>query len=195
MTVAVGASRLSNRFPDTTMPLSEFCRRVLTHVRTAESVAQYEKMSAAERSVAKDVGGFVAGSFRDGIRRLGNLLSRNMLTLDLDEGVYNPDQLIQHVYETLGRPLTLGYSTHSHTTSRPRIRIIIPLAESVSPEQYQTLAEKVVMVCNLRNYTDDCSSRPAQLFYWPSASRDAAVWYRRLDGPLFAPVAEEEAPR
>lgn len=193
VTIAVGPSRLSNRFPDTTMPLSEFVRRITSHIRTPETVCQYEKMSAVERSVAKDVGGFVAGSFRGGVRKLDNLLSRNMITLDLDEGIYSPDTLIAHVYEALGRPLTLGYSTHSHTVRQPRIRIVIPLARSVTPQQYQALTERVVALCGLRDYTDDCSSRPAQLFYWPSASRDAAVWYCHKPGPLFNPVPADEA--
>ena len=182
VTIAVGKSRLSNDFPAYTVSFRQFATKATNHIRTPETAKEYAEMSGRDRSAIKDVGGFVAGTFRDGKRSLDNLETRTMITLDLDNGRYSPDELILHVYNSLGRPAMLGYSTHSHTVSLPRIRVVIPLAKPATPRQYEFIASAVVARCGLAPFTDDCSTRPAQLFYWPSASKDAAVWWRHLDG-------------
>ena len=41
-------------------------------------------MTKARRDAIKDVGGYVAGHLKDGRRKVGNVLCRSMLTLDMD---------------------------------------------------------------------------------------------------------------
>ena len=196
VTIAVGASRLSNEFPARTISWNDFAAYATCHRRTAVTAAQYAAMTGAERSAVKDVGGFVGGVFRDDKRALGNLLRRTMVTLDLDNGHYDPHQLFRHIHDTLGAPAMAGYSTHSHTADVPRIRVCIPLAEPVSQQRYTEIADHVVAVCGLADFTDECSSRPAQLFYWPAAPSDAPVWAEVATGGPYTPPepAPEPAP-
>ena len=63
---------------------SEFIERLKTPFRSIETLEEYMKMPKAKQDDLKDVGGFVGGELKDGRRKNSNLLSRNLITLDLD---------------------------------------------------------------------------------------------------------------
>ena len=50
----------------------------------AETHAEYMALPKAEQDKRKDVGGFVGGSLRDGLRRRGCCTGRSLITLDMD---------------------------------------------------------------------------------------------------------------
>ena len=54
--------------------------------RTQETAAQYAAMSRDQKGRVKDVGGFVGGALEGGRRTSGAVLSRALLTLDIDYG-------------------------------------------------------------------------------------------------------------
>lgn len=53
------------------------------HIGT-DTTEQYHKATKAKQADFKDVGGFVGGHLAQGRRRKGHVLSRSLLTLDLD---------------------------------------------------------------------------------------------------------------
>ena len=63
---------------------SEFIERLKTPFRSTETLEEYMKMPKSKQDDLKDVGGFVGGELKDGRRKNSNLLSRNLITLDLD---------------------------------------------------------------------------------------------------------------
>ena len=52
---------------------------------TTESIDEYFDMTNEERTEIKDVGGFVGGRMKDGVRNKASLENRTLITIDVDE--------------------------------------------------------------------------------------------------------------
>ena len=84
MKIAVGNSRMDKKWKNKDITWEDFISRVKSTIRTTETVSEFRKMSRAQQDSIKDVGGFVGGALREGKRRNGYVLSRSLLTLDMD---------------------------------------------------------------------------------------------------------------
>ena len=62
ITLSVGNSRMEKKWRPVTMELEEFRDRIFNTTRTAETVAEYKKMTKAQQDSIKDFGGFVLGT-------------------------------------------------------------------------------------------------------------------------------------
>ena len=180
--VSVGKSKSSKKWNDCKFTWDEICAKLQTPVRTHETVAEYKKMRKAQRDEVKDVGGFVAGRLRDGLRKNENVISRSMITLDIDKA--DPD-LIDTI-EMLCDYTAVLYSTHSHTPEMPRLRMVIPLTRDVTPDEYVAVAKYIAEEWGMGMF-DECSFRPAQLMYWPSCSIDAEYVFKSYKGVALDP--------
>lgn len=140
--------------------------------RTAETMEQWDAMTRDRRGAIKDVGGLTGGVFAD--RRRGNktTVSRSCITLDLDNGLYDPDMLIKNIAGKYNCAIC-GYSTHSHRPRTPKIRLVIPLLHEMDGHAYEAMTQQLIRDCNLTEYADPTTHQRARLFYWPSASADA----------------------
>ena len=178
--VAYGESRKARKWKNTTITLSELKERLRHPLRTAETVMEYHRMKPVSRALIKDKGGFVAGYLEDGVRRASTVVSRSMLTLDVD----NASRTFLEKYS--GEYLTLIYSTHSHTPEDPRLRIILPLSREASPEEYQAITRLYAAEIGINQF-DPCSFVPSQLMYWPTAPLDGDYVYQEVEGEIFDP--------
>lgn len=149
--------------------------------RTAETMKEWDAMTRDRRGAVKDVGGFTGGIFADGHRGNKTTVSRTCVTLDLDNGSYDPDVIIKAIGKRLNCAVC-GYSTHSHRTGAPKIRLVIPLLKEMDGLDYENMTQQLVKDCGLTEYADPTTHQRARLFYWPSASKDAPVWHRAIDG-------------
>ena len=130
MKIAVGNSRMDKKWKNRDMTWEDFIARVRTTIRTTETVSEFRKMSRSQQDSIKDVGGFVGGPLREGKRRNGYVLSRPLLTLDMDyakPGIW--DQI-----EALHDFKCCIYSTHKHIPEAPRLRLLIPLRREVDED-------------------------------------------------------------
>lgn len=178
--IAVGASRKSINWKNQELLWSELVERLSLVTRTTESAKEYKSLPKPRRDEIKDVGGFVGGTLSSGRRKAEAVLSRRLLTLDLDHltPYDNPWQIVQLI---LGCAAAM-YSTHSHTDGAPRYRIIIPLSRPVSPDEYTAVSRRVAGDIGI-DLCDDTTFESHRLMYWPSASLDAPYVYEYLDGP------------
>ena len=184
ITISIGNSRMERRWNRITLTLEELRERICTTRRTAETVEQYRKMPKAQQDSIKDVGGFVMGTLRDGRRRKENVVSRSGLTLDMD---YAASDTIDHL-EMFTSFHCMIYSTHKHTPEKPRLRLIVPLAREVTPDEYIAVARKVAEEIGIEQF-DDTTYEPSRLMYWPSTSADGEFVFREIAGDLLAPDA------
>lgn len=180
--IALGNSRRAKVWKNKTMLWSEFADRLRTTTRTPETVAEYAAMSRAQQAEIKDCGGFVGGYLTEGSRT--NVASRSMICLDADFA----DGELWADWGTLYGNAAAVYSTHKHTEDAPRLRLIIPLARDVSPEEYPAIGRQVAGALGINKF-DDSTYDPGRLMYWPSTSQDGAYFYDRMDGPLLDPDA------
>ena len=180
--LSVGKNKSTKKWKACRFTWEEMQDRLRVPVRTYETVSEYKKMRKAQRDEVKDVGGFVAGSLRDGIRKNENVISRSMITLDIDKA--DPD-LIDTI-ELLCDYTSVLYSTHSHTPESPRLRMVIPLTHDVSPDEYVAVAKYIAEEWGMSMF-DECSFRPAQLMYWPSCPRDGEYVFKAYRGKTLDP--------
>jgi predicted P-loop ATPase len=164
------------------MELEEFRDRIATTKKTAETVAQYKNLSKAKQDDIKDVGGFVLGTLKNGRRKKDHVLSRSGLCLDMDYA--EPDTIDQ--IEMFFSFKCWFYSTHKHTSEKPRLRLIIPLAREVSPDEYSAVARKVADDIGIELF-DDTTYEPSRLMYWPSTPADGEFIFKDIEGELLDP--------
>ncbi|HDM9178971.1 TPA: hypothetical protein P0372_002954 [Listeria innocua] len=182
MKIAYGNSRMEKKWKNTGISWEDFCSRVKTTQRTTETVEEYRKMRKGGQDSIKDVGGFVGGHLKDGRRKKGNVLSRSMLTLDMDYGT----STIWEEISTFFPYQCCIYSTHKHTPENPRLRLIIPLFRDVGEEEYAAVSRMVAKEIGIDLF-DDTTYEPERLMYWPSTSRNGVFVYEEKDGSLLDP--------
>lgn len=121
--------------------------------------------AAQEPATEKDCGAYMAGKATSTSRKDSRVEYRSMVTLDAD----NADAELPARVEGLGLT-ALVHSTYSHTTDKPRYRIIIPLmGPGLTEEEYPRAARGLMEALGKEQF-DSCSSIPKQLMYGPSAS-------------------------
>ena len=180
--LCTGNSRIDKRWNPAEMELDEFKDRISVTHRTAETVEQYKKLGKPKQDEIKDVGGFILGTLKGGRRKKDCVLTRSGLCLDMDYAM--PDTIEQ--IEMFFSFKCWFYSTHKHTPDKPRLRLIIPLAREVSPDEYSAIARKIAEEIGIELF-DDTTYEPSRLMYWPSTSADGEFVFREIDGDLLDP--------
>lgn len=158
---------------------TDFLAKLNSPARTGETVAEYKRMTKAEKASAKDVGGFVAGELLNGKRSNRTVRSRSMVTLDADKaypGQWEDVTLLCEYRMAM-------YSTHSHTPDEPRLRFVIPLDRDVSADEYGAIARKLASDIGIETM-DRTTYEPARLMYWPSCPSDGEYLFRHQVGPV-----------
>ena len=180
--IAIGRSRKASQWQNKEMMWSEFLDKLSTTTRTRETVTDYAAMSKADRDTVKDVGGFVGGYLKNGRRNNASVVNRCMLCLDAD----NADPgLMDDLDMTFINAYAL-YSTHSHTPEKMRLRLIIPLTRTVTPDEYAAVARRVADDLNLARF-DPTTFEPARLMYWPSTPENGDFVFQYSDAPFLDP--------
>lgn len=180
--VALGNSRKTKTWKNRPMLWSELLARMAKETRTPETVAEYKAMGREQQSEIKDVGGFVGGYCNNGNR--SDIRHRSLLCLDADFATGS----LWDDWTLLFGNAGAVYSTHKHTPEKPRLRLVVPLARNVSPEEYQAIGRRVAATLGIDQF-DDTSYQPQRMMYWPSASQDAEYIFQYTDGAFLDPDA------
>ena len=178
--IAVGNSRKTKTWKNRPMKWSELLERMSKTVRTTETMAEYRAMTRDQQSERKDQGGFVGGYCNEGSR--SNIRFRSVLCLDAD---FADNDLWSDWCMYYGNAGAV-YSTHKHTPEKPRLRLVIPLARNVDPDEYQAIGRRVADTLGIDKF-DDTSYQPQRVMYWPSTSRDGQFVFEHLDAPMLDP--------
>lgn len=178
--IALGNSRRTKVWKNRTMTWAELVDRLENVTRTSETMAEYKAMTRDRQARVKDVGGFVGGYCNNGSR--SDIRHRSILCLDADfadEALW-PDWIARY------SNTAVCYSTHKHTPEKPRLRLVIPLARNVSPDEYQAIGRRVAADLGIDKF-DDTSYQPQRMMYWPSCSQDGDYYYRHHLGAFLDP--------
>ena len=182
--IAVGRSRKARQWQNKEMLWSDLIARLSTTTRTRETATEYAQLSKGDRDSIKDVGGFVGGYLKNGKRNNASVVNRCLVCLDAD----NADpELLDDLDLTFPNAYAL-YSTHSHTPDRMRLRIIIPLARAVTPDEYAAISRRLADNLTLTRF-DPTTFEAARLMYWPSTPEDGEYLFQHSDAPFVDPDA------
>ena len=178
--VALGNSRKTKTWKNKTMLWSELLDRLRSTTRTPETVAEYKAMTRNQQSELKDVGGFVGGYCNNGSR--SDIRFRSVLCLDAD---FADGELWEDWGLFYGKAAAV-YSTHKHTPEKPRLRLVVPLAHDVTPDEYQAIGRRVAATLGIDKF-DDSSYQPQRVMYWPSTSQDGEFFFDHIDAEFLDP--------
>lgn len=179
--ISLGKSRYEKNWKNKRMLWSVLLSRLSRSSETAETHAEYMKMSKDQQDSLKDIGGFVGGHLKEGKRKTGSVASRQILTLDADFAPKDFWELLQDNLEVNGAMAV--YSTHKHSEAKPRLRLVMPLDRPVTPDEYEAIARKVAEKIGI-DYFDDSTYQPTRLMYWPSHSADVEPFFQYRDEPF-----------
>lgn len=167
--IYTGKSRKSPLWSRQELTWPELRDKLTAFTVTGETLDEYLMMSREEQTQVKDVGGFVGGTLRDGIRKKANLESRSIITLDFDG--FTPGQLAG-LREQLPGVSWCVYSTHKHRPTEWRVRVVIPMSRDTDPDEYVAVSRRVAQMIGF-NGIDRTTFEPCRLMFWPSRPVDA----------------------
>lgn len=176
--ISTGRSRLEQEWKVKQVTWESITQRLSQVRRTAETIKEYQAMSRTDKGKLKDVGGFVGGTIEGGQRKAGNIVSRSLVTLDIDFGTADTLGIVEDMMAGTAWCL---YSTHSHSSATPRYRLIVPLSRNVTPDEYIPIARRLAETIGIDIF-DDSTYQPERLMYWPSAAQDGEFVFRSGDG-------------
>lgn len=182
MKISYGNSRTETHWKNSDISWDDLKARVSTTQRTTETIEEYRKMTKAQQSDVKDIGGFVGGHLKNGRRKKGNVLCRSMLALDMDfgrPGIWD-DVIAKLPYRCL------AYSTHKHTPENPRLRLIIPLTREITEAEYPAVSRMVAKDIGIDLF-DDSTYEAHRLMFWPSTLMNGQFFYKEKSGPDLNP--------
>ena len=175
--IATGKSRKEMFWKNTQFTWKDLVERLSnTHI-TAETQQEYLHFKKDQQDEIKDVGCFVGGYLPQGKRKKGNVLHRQLVTLDIDFA--QTDFWID--FQNLFSCAACLHSTHKHTTEKPRLRLIIPLSRPVFADEYEAIARKIAGTLDIELF-DTTTFQTERLMHWPSTSKDGEYLFEYQDG-------------
>lgn len=175
--IATGRSRKELNWKNKEITWSELVAKLSTTHRTAETYKEYLSSKKPRQDEIKDIGGFVGGYLTGGRRKPENVAHRQLISLDIDFA--NMD--LWDDFCTFYDNAALLYSTHKHSTSTPRFRLLIPLDRPVFRDEYVAIARRIAGMIGIE-YFDDTTYQPERLMYWPSTAKDGEYVFEVQDG-------------
>ena len=182
--IALGNSRQAKFWSNKAMSFDDICDRLKTPIRTTETAEEYAKLPKPKRDEIKDKGGFVGGHLRDNLRKVSNVACRSLWTPDIDNAT---PEFIAALKEKLDFKCAV-YSTHSHTSEAPRLRIVAPFARDVSADEFVAISRFMAAELGIDMF-DECSFIPNQLMYWPTCPSNGEYLCEFFDGKPLDPDA------
>lgn len=156
------------------------------------TLEEYRALHIDKQNKLKDVGSFVGGPFKDGIRKLDHLIQRSIVTLDIDSAKPKQIKFLKNELSEVNELEFFGSTTRKHTKEAPRWRLVFPLTRPLSVEEYgpvsRILASKLLRTeAESMDAVDDVSYLPAQVMYWPSVCKEAEFDSLHNPGSLLDP--------
>lgn len=173
--ISTAGSRKEKFWKSERLLWSEFIDRLKNPSRSPETLENYLKLPKASQDDLKDVGGFVAGKLKDGLRRNANLLTRDLITLDLDNIEPGKSKDVLNKLSSLKVSYAV-YSTRKHAEYRPRLRVVFLADREMAVDEYEPVARKIGELIGIE-MCDPTTFEPARLMYWPSCSSDSEYVY------------------
>lgn len=179
--VAIGVSADSRQWKNKTMMWSDMRRRLSEHVKTNETHKEFINMPKSDQSKIKDVGGYVGGYLQNGRRNQASVMSRQLVTLDIDFAHSNFWEDFKLIFDCA----SVIHGTHKHIESSPRYRLVIPLDKEVTPDEYVAISRKIAEMMGIDLF-DNTTFDPCRLMFWGSSPKDVDYYFEYQDGEILS---------
>ena len=132
----------------------------------------------------KDGRNYIAGRLLDYTkpRGKGNVVDRCAVILDCDDADKAGIDKLEEAVRQLG-VRSVVHSTYSSTPERPRVRVVIPLADTVAPRDYTALCEALMSHLNTVTWDESCA-QAERAMYMPAKPKGGEYWAKETEGLL-----------
>lgn len=171
LTIATAPRRTTKQWTNTHATKQDLIAWAYDPIHVPHTQTEYHQLPKTAKDQAKDVGGFVAGHLKNGHRRKGHVLTRSVITLDID---YLPSDvdLNDHLTTTLGVGWLI-HTTLSHTPETPRWRLWVWLDRDITADEYTAIARRLAKDINPQlDWFDPTTFEPERFMYKPSTTTD-----------------------
>lgn len=178
-TLSVAGSSASLKWSAVKYTWGDFLERLNRDIRGTETMRDFDRLDRTARANLKDVGGYMAGEL-SGARRLKSaVLSRSMITLDVDYA----DGLFPVEFDTrFPGVAAVIYNTRSDRETSRRFRVVVPFAEEVQDAaQYEAAARKMAELLGIDLF-DPTTFQAERMMYWQSLSSDQPKVFEVFEG-------------
>ena len=184
ITISIGGSRKAVSWAAQDTCWSAFLLKLSQPVRTPEKFQEYKALPKPQQDDLKDVGGFVGGILTGPRRNKNSAGERYLVTLDADTIAPGGTQGVLNAVSGLGCAYAV-YSTRKHEEAAPRLRIVVPLDEPCTAEEYEPIARKLASFLGMQIF-DPTTFENVRLMYWPSCSSDSEFVFLYEDKPFLS---------
>jgi putative DNA primase/helicase len=165
------------------LPWQAFTGRFKEPIRTGERYRDYVKMSEKQQRDLKAINGYwMRAQNEGGIRKRGNALDSDLITLDID---YATPEMFESALkgEMVPGVAHMIHTSRRHTEDNPRFRIVILNAEPL-PNDYYPAVSRIVCaeIDKERDKADPVSFRPAQMMFMPTVCKDGDYHFEVFEG-------------
>lgn len=178
--IAIGLSILTRKWKNTKIEWSELVAKLKEEHRTNETLREFLAAPKDQQLQIKDVGGYVGGYLKAGLRRPDHVLRRQLITLDLDFAYTDFWDDFCMIYNNAA----VLHGTHKNSNTSPRYRLICPLDRPVTPEEYIAISRRIAGTLGIDLF-DNSTFEPNRLMFWPSNPSDIDYYFKFQDGPWF----------
>nr|WP_296439664.1 virulence-associated E family protein [uncultured Acetatifactor sp.] len=182
--IATGGSRKAVSWVVQETTWSALLLKLSQPARTTETFQEYKSLPRPKQDDLKDVGGFVGGVLAGPRRKKDAAGERYLVTLDADTIEPGGTQGVLNAVSGLGCAYAV-YSTRKHEGAAPRLRIVVPLDEPCTAEEYEPIARKLASFLGMQIF-DPTTFESVRLMYWPSCSADSEFIFLYEDRPFLS---------
>lgn len=192
--IYVGSSVMATDWKPQDTTWEKLIEKLANPVRKSHTMEYLKRLKQSDRQAAgrlKDVGGFVPAVFNcdTGRRQEKDLVSRTMIALDIESA--DKATVTTDIFDKLD---TIKYecfyhTTHGHTPEAPRIRLLFPMSESVTNNEYRHVSRRLAQNLKLVRITDEASYKPNQLMFWSSVCSDGEFRSNHIEGNILNPIS------
>lgn len=143
-----------------------------------ETITELLSLAPPATTDKASAGWFACGVFDPLYRDSANLVARTALAFDYDRITANDIVSIKRAFKEYEY---LIYTTASHTEAAPRLRVILPLARPVSPDEFCAVSRKVAAKAGIELAARE-SHVPAQMMFMPTRKPNGTFFYKLHKG-------------
>jgi len=181
---AVGKHRNSLYWKNTSAPFSDLAKSCSQPHQTKESFAEFQALDTnnpcdrARRDEIKDAGAFVTGYLAGGKRKKEAVLHKQAGAFDADYALADFIEIVKRVFPDVS---WFVYTTHSHSPSNPRYRLVILFSRPLSAVEYEPVCRRIAEELGIDQF-DHTTYDVNRLMYWPSKSQDGEFIFKENKG-------------
>jgi putative DNA primase/helicase len=191
--ISIGQSATSKEWNNQILTWNNFCEKFdLENITKRDlDIHEYLNMKTYQQKKIKDIGGYVGGHLLHGIRKSNNVLCRTLITLEIDNTLYDFNHYVEKMENQ--EYAYLMHTTCSHTPDNPRLRIIIPLKSEVSGKIYPFLVDYIINNLEITNEVDITCNQSNRLMYWACLLKNTEYLIKYKNSEFFDPQPIIEA--